>query len=104
MVAHLENPAVLSAPAGTRISLVWTLRAGARPFSAEGIYVRLRGREGTTATAAAVGIGPGRFRARIVIPRGGVQAVAIHLTGWSSGPHGTKRADISFPIANDPTR
>src|SRR5437870_3745676 len=32
VVAHLENPTALRAPAGTTISLVWTLRAGKQPF------------------------------------------------------------------------
>ena len=104
VVAHLENPAVLRAPAGKTVSLTWTLRAGKGPFSAIGIYVRLRGRPGATTSARADELRPGRYRAHVRIPRGGVHAVAIGLIGWSSGPKGTRRADAFFPIANDPTR
>jgi len=104
VVAHLENPAALRAPAGTRITLVWTLRAGRQPFGASGMYVRLTGRAGTRTSALAAELAPGRYRARVRIPRGGVRAIAIGLQGWSSGPAGTKRADMFFPIANDPTR
>lgn len=104
MLARLENPAVLRSPAGARVSLVWTLRAGKEPFGASGIYVRLRGRAGATTIADAAELGPGRFRARFVIPRGGVRSIAIGLRGWVSDARGTRRADMFFPITNDPTR
>jgi hypothetical protein len=77
VIARLENPAVLRAPAGTSVSLVWTLRAGKEPFGASGIYVRLRDHGGKATIAEATELGPGRFRARFVIPRGGVQSIAI---------------------------
>ena len=67
-----------------------------------GIYVRLRG--AVTTTAAASEIRPGRFRARVTIPGGGVRSIVIALTGWTSGPQGTHRADMRFRIDNDPTR
>lgn len=104
VVAHLENPSVLGAPAGKRVTLVWTLRAGMQPFEAQGVYVRLRGRTGATSTEDAVEVGLGRYRAHVLIPRGGVQTILIRLKGWASGPRGTHRADMSFPITNDPTR
>lgn len=106
VVAHLENPSVLDAPAGNKVTLVWTLRAAKQPFEAQGVYVRLLGRAGTTSTGDAVeaGSGSGRYRARVAIPRGGVAAVVIRLKGWTSDTHGRRRADVSFPIANDPTR
>lgn len=102
-VAHLGNPSVLGAPTGKRVTLVWTLRAGGKPFGAQGVYVRLRGRAGATSTGDAVEVGSGRYRARVLIPRGGVQAIFIRLRGWATGPRGTHRADMSFPITNDPT-
>ena len=104
VVARLQNPATLRSPAGTRVALIWTLRAGKQQFGASGVYVRLRGRSGAVSTAFAATLGPGRYRARVVIPRGGVGSIAIGLEGWSSSPTGTHRADVSFPIANDPTR
>jgi hypothetical protein len=104
VVAHLENPSALRAQGGTRVSLVWTLRASRQPFGASGVYVRLRGHAGTTTTGLAVTVGLGRYRARVFIPRGGVQTLAIGLAGWRSGTGGNRRADVFFPIANDPTR
>ena len=102
VVAHLANPQALTAPAGTPVVVVWTLRAGTQPFGARGIYVRLRGR--TTSTALAQELAPGRFRARVPIPSGGVRSIVIGLVGWRTDSHGTRRADWRFPIDNDPTR
>jgi len=105
VVAHLENPSVLHAPAGSRVMVVWTLRAGKQPFGASGVYIRLRGRVGpTTTTPASDRRQPGVYQARVTIPRGGVRTVVIGLVGWSFGPYGRKRADVFFPITNDPTR
>jgi len=104
VVAHLENPAMLRAPAGKTVSLVWTLRAGKQPFGASAIYVRLRGRIGTTTSADAAELAPGRYRARVVIPRGGARSIVIGLRGWVSDARGTRRADMFFPIDNDPLR
>ncbi len=102
VVARLENPTVLRAPAGTRVALVWTLRAGKEPFGASGIYVRVRDRIGKATISEATELGPGRFRAWLSIPRGGVRAIAIALRGWVSDARGTRRADLVFPIANEP--
>ena len=100
VVAHLENPVALSYPSGAKITLIWTLRAGKQPFGGGGIYVRLNGGRATPATT----LGPGRFRARLTIPRGGVLSIVIALPAWSSDANGTRRADWRFPIVNDPTR
>ena len=102
VVAHLENPGVLRAAPGAKVTLVWTLRAGKQPFGASGIYVRLHGR--TLTRALATELAPGRFRARVAIPPGGARSITIALIGWSSGPQGTKRGDMRFRIENDPTR
>jgi hypothetical protein len=102
VVAHLANPNVLRAAPGRTIVVVWTLREGGQPFGAAGVYVRLRG--ATTTTAGAKQITPGRFRARVVVPRGGVRSIVIAPKGWRSDSQGTTRADWRFPIDNDPTR
>ena len=102
VVARLENPAALRAPAGTAISLDWTLLVGSRPFGAGGIYVRVRGCAGTVSGGDARWLGRGRYRARVVIPRGGARSVGIGLRGWTSGAGGTRRADMSIPILNRP--
>ena len=100
VVAHLHNPAVLRAAPGAHVTLFWSLRdADKHPFGASGIYVRLRGL--ATTSAPAMQLAPGRFRANVTIPRGGVRSVVIALIGWSTGPQGTKRADLRFRIDND---
>ena len=100
VVARLENPVALSYPPGSKITLIWTLRAGKKPFSAGGIYVRLNGGRENPATELATG----RFRARLTVPRGGVRSIVIAVPGWASTPSGTHRADWRLPIVNDPTR
>ena len=100
VVARLENPVVLSYPPGAKITLLWTLRSGRRPFSAGGIYVRLNGGGEHLATELATG----RFRARLTVPRDGVRSIVIAVPGWASSPSGTHRADWRLPIVNDPTR
>ena len=101
VVARLANPNVLREPGGTKVALVWTLKAGNEPFGAEGIYVRLNGGRETPANRLGP---PGRFRARLTIPRGGVRSIVIALQGWRTDGNGTRRADWRFPIVNDPTR
>ena len=101
VVARLANPDVLRAPNGTKVALVWTLKAGKEPFTAEGIYVRLNGGRETPANRLGP---PGRFRAWLTIPRGGVRSIVIALQGWSTDAKGTRRADLRFRIVNDPTR
>lgn len=100
VVARLENPAVLRSAAGTKVTLLWTLRAGKEPFTAAGIYVRLNGGREALATE----LQTGRFRARLTIPRGGAKTIVIALQGWRTDTRGTRRADWRFPIVNDPTR
>jgi hypothetical protein len=102
VVARLANPAVVRAPAGATVPLVWTLRADGHAFGAGGIYVRLRGRAGASTVARADTLAPGRYRAQVRIPAGGVRSIAIGLIGWASNPQ--RRADLFFPIVNDPTR
>ena len=100
VVAHLENPVALRYPPGAKITLIWTLRAGKQPVGGAGIYVRLNGGREAPATT----LGPGRFRARLTIPQGGVRSIVIALPGWRTDANGTRRADWRFPIVNDPTR
>jgi hypothetical protein len=102
VIARLANPTAVQAPAATTVSLVWTLRPDKHAFGASGIYVRLRGRTGTTTVAQASELASGRYRARVRIPAGGVRSMAIGLIGWASNP--LRRADHYFPVVNDPTR
>jgi hypothetical protein len=73
-----------------------------RPFGAGGVFIRLVGAGGPTTTAGAAEIRPGRFAASLAVPGGGIRRIRIGLHGWTSGPRGTRRADLFFRIVNDP--
>jgi hypothetical protein len=89
---------------GSTLHVEWRLAEveSGRPFGAGGIFIRLVGSEGATRTAGAKEIRPGRFAANVVVPDGGIRQIRIGLHGWTSGPDGTRRADLFFRIVNDP--
>jgi hypothetical protein len=58
----------------------------------------------TTTMDEATRLAPGRFPARLAVPRGGVRSIVIALRGWRYDTHGTTLADMRSPIENDPTR
>lgn len=105
--ATLERPEQLRhAAAGERIALAWRLSdASGRPFGASGIYLRLRAAAGGGAhvvPARAAG-SAGRYVADLTIPSGGIGSLAVGLEGVRLVPgHAPVRADMLFPIANDP--
>jgi hypothetical protein len=69
------------------------------------VFVRLLGASGE---GAAEGVAPdgvyatGEYEATVIVPEGGIGGVEIGLRGWVSGPTGTRRSDLLFPITNDP--
>jgi hypothetical protein len=79
--------------------MVWELTAvqsgRARPFDADGVYLRLFGPGGSrTPRVYAERLEPGRYRATARVPRGGVRRVVIGLLGWyDDGP-----APVRFPV------
>jgi len=100
---HTSIPA--GATPGTRLTLEWSLADHhGRPFGAGGLFVRLRGPDGAFSEAYADGSThpDGRYRATVTVPRGGVDSVEVGLRGIVSGPEGTKRGDLLFPLATDP--
>ena len=110
VAATLSTRVPRNAEPGTRVHVAWTLtyaegeRRGQR-FDASGIFVRLASASGAspeTAFADDRAQSDGRYAATVVVPKGGIGDVEIGLVGWSSGPTGTRRADILFPITNDP--
>ena len=89
---------------GSTLRVEWRLAEleSGRPFGASGTFIRLDGAGGATTTADAAEIRPGRFAANVVVPDGGIRRIRIGLHGWTSGPRGTRRADVFFRIVNDP--
>jgi len=110
VTATLQSAIPLDAAAGTRLKVKWTLVARdedgtRRPFSAEGLFVRLLSKTGAGATvgfASAADL-DGSNVATVVVPKGGIRDVQLGLRGFTSGATGVHNADVLFPIANDPT-
>lgn len=103
--ATLASDIPLAAEPGESLEVVWTLTYTAedgarRPFGANGVFVRLRGRSG----GVEEGVAPlgeysdGTYTARVMVPAAGIADVEIGLQGWND----EGRADAMFPIANDP--
>jgi hypothetical protein len=94
--------------AGARLEVSWRLfEVGPHhrrvPFTAGAIVLRLRSATGSTSNETfASSAGPGIYRATVVVPKGGLGRIEIGMRGWSSGPSGTHRADLLFPITNAP--
>ena len=94
--------------AGTRLEVSWRLFSiGPHhrrvPFTAGAIVLRLRSATGSTSNESfASSAGHGIFRASVVVPKGGLGRIQIGMRGWTSGPDGTHRSDMLFPITNAP--
>jgi hypothetical protein len=119
--ATLENPMQLQrAVPGERVRIAWTLteaqlppltapgRVAPRPFGASGVYIRVRGKVREPPEIFAANSGPlasraGRYAAVVTVPSDGIAAIAIGLEGYRTLPgQASTRADVFFPIANDP--
>jgi hypothetical protein len=102
----------IDAPAGTELQVAWRLfsvdASGQRePFGANGVFVRLRSASGPEVEEAFARTGAhatGEYRAVVGVPDGGIGDIEIGLMGSRSDATGTRRADLIFPIANDPVR
>ena len=100
----------MTALPGTRIEVGWRLfyigeDGRRRPFGASGVFVRLESASGDAAREAFSrddGHGKGEYEASVVVPAGGIGDVEIGLMGWQSDAAGTRRADMLFPITNEP--
>lgn len=105
--ATLTTRVPLAAPAGTQLRVAWTLgyvddRGRWHAFGGSGIFVRLLSAAGGRAETAFARGTAGRYATTVAVPKGGIRAVQIGIRGWSSGPAGTREADVLFPITNDP--
>jgi hypothetical protein len=107
--ATLASRVPLHARAGTPLRLVWTLgyrdeHGHSRPFAASGVFVRLLSATGASRQTAFAHRATGRYVATVLVPRGGVGGIQVGIRGWSDGPNGRHRADVLFPITNNPFR
>lgn len=99
VVAKARVPVPRAAEPGTRVTFVWELTLVAdgrsRPFTADGVFMRLFGPNGSrTPRAYATQLADGRYRATARVPRGGVRRVVVGLLGWNdNGP-----APVRFPV------
>jgi hypothetical protein len=105
--ATLTTPLPLDAPAGKRIRIGWTLtypdeQGKLRPFGAGYLFVRLKSASGGEAVTEYAGGDRGEYWATIAVPEGGIGDIEFGLVGWATDKNGTRRADMIFPIANDP--
>jgi hypothetical protein len=100
--ATLIGPVDLDARPGERITIAWKLEdTQGRPFGAGGLFVRLRSAAGGR-SATAVTEGSGRFTVRLTVPEGGIGRIEFGLRGWRTAGGQTSRADVLFPLVNDP--
>src|SRR5918992_5940414 len=100
--ATLLGPVDIDARPGELITIAWKLEdTRGRPFGAGGLFVRLRSAAGGR-PATAVTDGSGRFAARLTVPEGGIEQIEFGLRGWRIASGQTSRADVLFPLVNDP--
>jgi len=100
--AHLLRPLPAHAATGSFVTLRWSVDVpgphGTRvPFGADGMFVRLTGRPGSTTRAPARAPGP-PYEARVRVPAGGIRAVRFGLMGTSCDASGCRQAPMWFPL------
>ena len=108
--ATLTTRIPMTALPGTRIEVGWKLfyvgeDGKRRPFGAGGVFVRLQSASGEDAAEAFSpddGHPTGAYEASVLVPAGGIGDVEIGLMGSQSDAAGTRRADMLFPITNEP--
>jgi hypothetical protein len=107
--ATLTSPVPLDAPAGTPLTVTWTLlfvdeNGQRRPFGADGVFVRLLAASGAESEGIATDRAhdTGEYEKTVLVPEGGIRDIELGLRGWVSDANGTRRLDLIFPITNDP--
>jgi hypothetical protein len=106
VVARVVTPIPRDAGPGSKVTVVWTLtylEAGERrPFGGGWIFVRLFGPDGTrSARTYAANPAPGRFRATVRVPRGGVRRAEFGIMGMvcdAEGRPGCNPSPKLFPV------
>lgn len=106
----LDDPLPVDAPPGSEIEIAWTLgvmdgEGTTRPFSAEGVYVRLTPASGTPVEVVARQDRTGHYVASVTVPPGGLGAVVIGLQGTACLANAEcSRADEIFMTATAGSR
>lgn len=100
--AHLLAPLPAHPHVGSRISVRWSVDVPGtpgrrRPFGADGMFVRLLGRDGASTSATAPQYKP-PYQVRVRVPVGGMRSIRFGLMGTSCGPAGCKASPIFFPL------
>lgn len=104
VVARVLTPISREAAPGSKVRIVWTLtvvEAGKRrPFRAGYVFVRLVGPNGArTPLAYGVEAGPGgRYRASVMVPRGGARRLEIGIMGTVCDAKGCRPSPKLFPL------
>jgi hypothetical protein len=100
--AYLLRPLPLQVAPGSVVTIRWRVdvpgEKGKRiPFGADGMFVRVTGRNGSTTRATALHPGP-PYEARIRVPAGGIRAVRFGLMGTACDAAGCKPSPMWFPL------
>ena len=107
--ARLDTTLHRDATPGSTIAVAWSLFQivddQQSPFSAQGVYMRLKGVDGKSSTEV-VGtespVGSGHYTATIQVPESGIGEVEVGLRGEQcTATDGCSRSDIIFPLNDD---
>jgi len=102
--ARLDRPVPKDAAAGSTISVGWSLwvRDSAsekwRPFTANGVFVRLYGIGGEPTEASGTEDWTGHFLAEVMVPPEGIDSAEIGLAGTACTGKTCSRSDAIFPV------
>jgi hypothetical protein len=107
--AKLDTTPQRDATPGSTIAVAWSLFQVVddkeSPFSASGVYMRLKGADGKSSTevlGTESPVGSGHYTATIQVPDSGIAEVEVGLRGEQcTATEGCSRSDIIFPLNDD---
>ena len=107
--ARLDTTLHRDATPGSTIAVAWSLVQVVddteSPFSALGVYMRLKGVDGKSSTevlGTESPVGSGHYTASIQVPQSGIGEVEVGLRGEQcTAAAGCSRSDIIFPLTDD---
>jgi hypothetical protein len=107
--ANLDTVLPRDAQPGSTIDVGWSVMQiendQSVPMSGSPVYIRLVGPDGTSATevmGTEVPSGSGHYTASIQVPTGGIAEVLVGMRGESCTAASCGRADLIFPLIDDP--
>jgi hypothetical protein len=103
VVARVLTPISRDAASGSTVRVGWTLtfvhNGKRRPFGGGYVFARLVSPSGRRSPLVyGVGARPGRYQARVVVPRGGVARLEIGIMGTVCDVKGCRAGPKLFPI------